>query len=279
VASVGVGRIIEPMDPVTIGAHAARELAFEGFGVPVTVRAPSPEILARIEPILPPGWRRRDGDETDAVVQIRCDDGVNFLVEHPGGLVAGSSDVGIAIEVLDAKLRLYVAEHATRYVFVHAGVVGHHGRAIVMPGFSFSGKTTLVAELVRAGATYYSDEYAVLDEAGRVHPYAKPLSIRTEGRSATDHSVETIGGVSGDQPLPVGLVVAAVYHPDARWEPRRLSAAEGIMAMFANTIPAQDRPEQCLKALKQAARDAVVLEGERGEASEVARQLLSSVPG
>ena len=38
------------------------------------------------------------------------------------------------------------------------------GRAIVIPGRTFSGKSTLVAELVRAGATYYSDEYAVEDE-------------------------------------------------------------------------------------------------------------------
>jgi hypothetical protein len=34
---------------------------------------------------------------------------------------------------------------------------------------SYSGKTTLVSELIRAGATYYSDEYAVIDERGRVH--------------------------------------------------------------------------------------------------------------
>jgi hypothetical protein len=31
-----------------------------------------------------------------------------------------------------------------------------------------------VAELVRAGATYYSDEFAVLDSRGRVHPFPRP---------------------------------------------------------------------------------------------------------
>ena len=35
--------------------------------------------------------------------------------------------------------------------------------------------------MVRAGATYYSDEYAVIDDTGLVHPFARPLGIREEG--------------------------------------------------------------------------------------------------
>jgi hypothetical protein len=35
--------------------------------------------------------------------------------------------------------------------------------AILIAGRSFSGNTTLAAELVRAGATYYSDEFKVVD--------------------------------------------------------------------------------------------------------------------
>ena len=55
----------------------------------------------------------------------------------------------------------------------HAGVVGWRGRAIVIPGRSHAGKSTLVAELVRRGAVYYCDEFAVLHETGRVHPYRR----------------------------------------------------------------------------------------------------------
>ena len=64
---------------------------------------------------------------------------------------------------------------------MHAGVVGWNGRALLLPGRTLSGKTTLVAELLRAGATYYSDELAVLDARGRVHPFPKPLAIREKG--------------------------------------------------------------------------------------------------
>ena len=69
------------------------------------------------------------------------------------------------------------------FVFLHAGVIGWRDRAFVFPGPSFAGKSTLIAELVRAGATYYSDEYAVVDEDGRVHPYARALQMRQSGGS------------------------------------------------------------------------------------------------
>ena len=83
-----------------------------------------------------------------------------------------------------------------------------------------SGKSALVAELVRAGATYYSDEYAIFDSLGRVHPYPKPLSLRGEpdGR-AERHPIEGWGGRRGTKPLRVGLVVNTVYKPGARWRP------------------------------------------------------------
>src|SRR5258708_16040074 len=74
------------------------------------------------------------------------------------------------LEAFESHVQLTVAEHAPRRIFVHAGVVGWKDRAILIPGLSQSGKTTLVDQLIRAGATYYSDEYAVLDERGRDHP-------------------------------------------------------------------------------------------------------------
>ena len=67
----------------------------------------------------------------------------------------------------------------------------------MLPAPSFGGKTTLVAALVRAGAIYYSDEFAVLDEQGFVHPYAKPLSIRGADNWQVNHSVASLGGVVG----------------------------------------------------------------------------------
>lgn len=71
-----------------------------------------------------------------------------------------SLDVETMFELFESSLKLFVAEMAPERVFVHAGVIGWHGKAILIPGRSYSGKITLVSELVRAGASYYSDEYA-----------------------------------------------------------------------------------------------------------------------
>jgi hypothetical protein len=257
-------------------AAELEQIGFEAFGVPASIAAP-PEVLPRIEAILPPGWRPREPAEDEQRFVLRPRSNSDYGVEDREGSVSGSPDVQVALEVLDARVRGYIALHAPDHIFVHAGVVGHGGHAIVLPGTSFSGKTTLVAELVRAGASYYSDEFAVLDGEGLVHPYPKPLSIRTEGYSQTDHAVDAIGGVAGSEPLPVGLVVAAQYVPGAEWSPRRLSPGEAVLAVLANTVPAQERPDQSLGAIKRAVTGAVTLQGNRGEAAALVDELLGAI--
>jgi len=176
-----------------------------------------------------------------------------------------------ALDGFESDLQLFVAETAPRRVFVHAGVVGWRGKAIVIPGRSFSGKTSLVAALVKAGATYYSDEYAVLDERGRVHHYARPLSIRENGHleRPKKYRVETLGGRMGVKPLPVAMVVVSKYKPGARWRPRGLSEGEGALELMSNTVSARRQPEAMLEAIRLVVSQARVLKGDRGDASEV----------
>ena len=121
-------------------------------------------------------------------------------------------------------LELWVAEHAEGLVFVHAGAVAWGGRAIVVPGRTLAGKSTLVAALVRAGATYYSDEYTVLDPQGMVRPYARMLSIRpTDGGPPHRVTAEAIGGHTGTEPVPMALVAHLRYDPGAGWAVEELS--------------------------------------------------------
>lgn len=61
------------------------------------------------------------------------------------------ANLDMTLEVLDSQIRGHVALHAPDRVLVHAGVVGIGKSAIVIPGGSFSGRTTLVAEFIRAG--------------------------------------------------------------------------------------------------------------------------------
>jgi hypothetical protein len=155
-------------------------------------------------------------------------------------------------------------------------VVGWKGKAIVIPGHCRVGKTTLVMELVRAGAAYYSDEYAVFDARGRVHPFPVRMDERDEsGIHRRRYLAESLGGVSGVKALPVGLVVVSEFKPGARWRPQTLSTGQAVLALMANTAIARKQPLSALATLERAVAGAPALKSSRGEASEVAASLLA----
>jgi hypothetical protein len=189
--------------------------------------------------------------------------------------VARSVDLDEVLDAFESDLQLHVAEQAPKKVFVHAGVVGWQGQAIVIPGRSFSGKTSLVAALVRAGATYYSDEYAVLDSNGKVHPYSRPLAIREgEGPKQTKYRVEDLGGLAGHKPLPIALVVVSKYKDGGRWRPRKLSAGQGALALLDNTVSIRRGPKSAFDAVGPIASRAEFVKSDRGEAKEVVEYIL-----
>ena len=255
------------------------------YGRRIGVRVNDPRLLPRIESLLPPGWKPSPSLVVRRLYSIFVGGegpraGMRRLhLAYANTLrIERSADLEAALEAFESDLRLYVAEHACRRVFVHAGVVAWQGQAIVIPGRSLSGKSNLVAALVGAGATYYSDEYAVFDARGRVHPFLAPMSLRgAEGERPTRHSPESLGSRPGTGPLPVGLVAVSEYRRGARWRPRRLTPGQGILALLANTVPAREKPAAALAALRQAVLRAPVLKGTRGEAAEVADLLLENV--
>jgi hypothetical protein len=255
------------------------EIAFEAYGVCLAVGASTSEILDRIRPLLPPGWRPCPRSAVERRFSIvRNERGTYALTRNDKDLASGDGlELELVLELLDTQLRLHLGRTAPDTIFIHAGAVAHNGRMIVIPARSFGGKTTLVAALVRAGATYYSDEFAVIGRDGLVHHYAKPLSVRDGGIAQVDHTIESLGGVSGDEPLPLGMIVVTTYRPGAEWSPRRLSPGAGAMALLGNAVPAKERPDEVMRAVSRAAQDAVVLESDRGEADEVAPLLLAEL--
>jgi hypothetical protein len=240
------------------------------------VGASTPEILDRIRPLLPPGWRPCPRSAVEGGFSIVRDDRGRYSLFRNGKELAVTKglELDLVLLLLDTQLRIQLGRTAPDTIFIHAGAVAHDDRMIVIPASSFGGKTTLVAALVRAGAVYYSDEFAVIGRDGLVHHYAKPLSVRGDGLAQTDHAVESFGGVAGDEPLPLGMIVITTYKPGAEWKPQRLSPGAGAMALFANAVPAQERPQDVMQAISRAAKDVVVIEGDRGEAAEVAPLLL-----
>lgn len=234
---------------------------------------------------LPPGWKPAPSpvvvnmyslfiSKPDTESRIR-----RFNLLYAGGIRAARAlDAETVLHTFESDVQLYVGILARRRIFVHAGVVEWQGKAIVIPGRSMSGKTTLTAELVRAGATYYSDEYAVLDARGRVHPYPRLLGMRTPGEGEqTKVRAEELGGKVGVKPLPIGMIVVSQYENGARWRPKKLSAGQGALEVLANTVPARIRPEESLTSIQQAVRNASIVKGRRGEAKETAQIILEAL--
>ena len=182
---------------------------------------------------------------------------------------ARSLELAEVLRAFESDLALYVAEHSRGRLFLHAGVVGWRDRAIVIPGASMSGKSRLVAALLEAGATYYSDEYAVLDARGRVHAYPRALALR-DGRPAP-----AVSRAPAPAPLPVGLVVVTRYRAGTRWRPRHLSPARAGIAMLSHAVAARRRPAVALRVLARALAGAAALAGARGEAADAAGTLLA----
>ncbi len=241
------------------------------FGVRIGIRTNNAELLKDLPTHFPPLWKPLSTSTVDRIFSLRIGK-ANSTIFEDGEQVLQARNLKHVLTDFERRLKMYVAEMARRRVFVHAGVVGWKGQAIVIPGRSYSGKTTLVRELVRGGATYYSDEYAVLDLQGRVHPYPQWLGVRQPGSMAQQHSpVETFGGIVGTKPLPVGLVIVSKYEENALWRPVKLTAGHGVLELLDNTVPARRKPEVVLPVLQQAVSAATILKGKRSEAEEIVR--------
>ena len=235
---------------------------------------------------LPPGWKPSGSPLVDSLYSLRAGgDGPRRGVRHLNLLYAGStlvartSDLNQALRTLERSLDFDVAIRSPRRLFVQAGVVRWRGQLIVVPGRSMSGKTTLVAALVRAGAVYYSDEYALFDANGRVHPYPRPLAVRDASGIAARVTVSELGGRAGTTALLPAVILFTQYRSDKRWRPQRLAPAEAMMGLLEHTVLARVRPAAALASFRRAVQEAVALKGARGDAVEVVSSLMKRFDG
>jgi hypothetical protein len=196
-------------------------------------------------------------------------------------LLTRSEEFGWVPRAVEDHLAGHISEFARSRVFVHAGVVGWKDRAVLIPGRSHAGKSSLVGALLRAGATYYSDEFAPLDQFGRVHPYPSPIHIRNGDRSVQRVSPRDFPATVGTKPLLVGLILVTQYDKGAVWRPRRISQGEGVLALLTNTASARRNPKRALKTFSATVVGARILKGPRGEADVTVARLLRTdhLPG
>ncbi len=230
------------------------------FGLRIRIRPGSFIGRDRILQHLPPGWTTDSADCPDRCYEFSVGRGTQarYRLHADGALLYFHSKIEEVLRWFESDLQIYVAEMSKDLVFVHAGVVGWQGRALIVPGRRFTGKTTLLRALLDAGAEFYSDRYAVFDRDGRVYPYVAGQTAEAE-------------------PLPPGMIVATYYAPGAEWRPRRISEGCALLLLFANTASARSRPDVALATLRRVSSGTLALESARGEAAKTAEVLLAQM--
>jgi hypothetical protein len=160
---------------------------------------------------------------------------------------------------------------------IHAGAVAFGKRALLMPGSTHAGKSSMVAELLRCGATLLSDEYALIDDAGFVHSYPRSVLRRDSRGLQSPVLPEELGSSFAAGPVPVRWILALEFKPESDWEVQEVPQGETLMTLLKNTPhPLAESPEM-VDFFMRAVSGARCYRGYRGDARQAADRILEMV--
>ncbi len=157
-----------------------RSCSFTILDLPVVVRSSSPELLDRIE--LCYGALPRHESINDGCLQASAEplrDGWTIHVD--GRTDVRAADFVAAVRSLNHELLHGLMLRQRELFFIHAGVVAVGDDAVILPGLSRSGKSTLVLALMEQGARFLSDDLLVYEPRSRtLLPFPRAVKIRDE---------------------------------------------------------------------------------------------------
>jgi hypothetical protein len=177
------------------------------------------------------------------------------------------------IRVLDEA----ILQRLTTLRAVHAGTVLWGGRALLLPGRTHAGKSSLVAELLRRGATYFSDEYALIDSEGLVHPYPRPLLVRNGRPEQVPMLPSECNASVGENPAPVGWILSLQYVSGCTWGVVPVTQSEGLLTLLRNTPHILAESPEMVQVFEHAVAGATCYAGRRNEATDAVDQILRLV--
>lgn len=262
------------------GARVADDefrIAITCLGAHISITLPDSSWITDLVPILPPGWQpaRPAGDSG---FDISYKPKASLLPTSIKGSLPTTRDT--LAEALAGDIEYAVAERSETYVFVHAGVVAINGAALIFPGESHSGKSTLVAALVDRGATYYSDEYAVVTNEGLVMPFPRHLSLRTDlihPKGRTDLTAHAPERDRAERGISAGQIMFLMFGQDNVWDSEPLDRGTAYVQLCKNTVGFRHRPEMSFSYLHRLIESACCFQGIRGDATEAAQLILKPI--
>ena len=213
-------------------------------------------------------------------VLVRVDqgpEGFSVVINHEfAGSATTLHDAALAaVKALDDA----VVHRMKAFRAVHAGAVLIEGRALLIPGSTHAGKSSLVAELLRRGASHFSDEYALIDSEGRTHSYPRPLLLRNGRPLQSLVLPEELNSCFASDPAPVGWILAVDYVAGAEWNVQKISQSDAVMILLRNTPHEMTQSPEMIDFFVRVAGNAVCVAGKRGDAVEAASHIFDLVGG
>lgn len=270
--------ISEPLIKRFENIRWSAEIGFDFHGTKIGFKVEDAGLVEKVRRILPAGSFEIDfGEIKDYFLLITGQEtGVNgfFWVENSIPEPAFEFDrfeetcwAGIEVKIL---FTLAMVSPPKMFYF-HAGAVAINGKGIVIPGRTFSGKTTLTKEFIRNGADYYSDDCALIDSEGFLHPYPIKLGIRNENeRDYLD--VADFGARAGIEPVKIDFFLFTQYKKGSIWMPQIKPLGQFSFQLLEHLFypPSMNRkPAETMRLAARLAAETEVVESLRGESAEV----------
>ncbi|MEZ5243798.1 MAG: PqqD family peptide modification chaperone [Acidimicrobiales bacterium] len=238
------------IDPSRVDVPATG--SFAALDARVGVVCDDEEIAAAIGDALDP---LRVDAPPEVVIEIRPADGVGWTVRvGTADPIALGSPLAVALRAIGEVNNLAVASVPGDLV-LHAGAVADQGRAVLLPGGSNHGKSTLTTALVADGFSYLTDEAAAVVDGLRVRAYPKsivldPGSFPLFPELAPPEDLEglaravagrewhidpaRVGPVSG--PSPVAAVICPQWRAGAATRVSRMQPVEALHLLLGDAF-------------------------------------------
>lgn len=247
---------------------------FECYGVKIDLRTDSLEMENVLRKMLPEVGRISDFGDSQTIVSLLTSQkkSINGLYfnEEPALKFEKYRDV-LLEGLIDKFLIILSISSLPKNIYLHAGAIVWNNYGIMLPGESYSGKTTLVKEFIKAGAVYITDDLTVLKGTGELLPFPRTLAIRTDsGREL--RTAESFGARTLTKRSQLKIILFTEFEEKARWEPRKLPPGQAVMKLMSNFYykPAvRQAPAQIVKTLARLTGEIEIFTSKRGDAGSV----------
>lgn len=224
-----------------------------------------------------------DADHPAAAFRLESDGDGTYALHGPDGVVGSALAIGDAFNdvLIDAHGRLAARLDADA-ALVQAAALAINGRAILMPGVSRGGKSTLVSRLIELGFGYITDDVSVVSGDLTLSAPFRPLTVREDTfaemqlRGTAAEALPLANGshlvavtpYAGSAPT-CGLLLFPRFSAGSELRLSLLSPARATMRLMQHNHSGHDRHSYGLATLSRLAAETPAIEIVYGHSDQI----------